>query len=321
MTRAYLRESSQVRWFIDPPMNDETIDSVFERAYHQYKGIALAREGWLVEFCRPQPAAGLPMTSRNIMRVARALGVRPTRLLRTIVPDRPDMLAPGHRRAFCRACWVEDDRADRPRYFRRSWAKALCLRCAIHGEPLRVAPRPQYPVTDIPLPLDGPIFAAQERAVINMTDCFADQLHASLFDAAAWPAQWHLDALRARNLLGRCVSNLLLDPAPCPAHWVWLGGQNDPVCQFRTRPAASTRGSIWEAFRQLDSPASRRAALWMVAWVVMPGLPSELRPQGIKEHLFGQDPAHMAREETRSAGRRMMRIRTALAREGLAWMA
>lgn len=318
MARAFRHDVPRVRWFIEPPMADETLESVLERAYQAYHGISLAREGWLVDFCRPGLPAGA-WDSRAMVRVAHALGVSARRLRATAVPDGPAFLAPTHRRAFCRACWVHDDRVGRPRHFRRAWAGALTLRCFDHDEPLRVAPALRGPLADVPVSLDPPVLGHRERDIIDMVDAFAQTLDRCLHQGAPWPSDWRLDALRARNALGRCVSNLLLNPAHAPFQWAWLGEGSGLVGETPMRTLTTTRGSVWDSFRHIDAPAARRAALWLVAWIVLPDAPDALRPAGLEEHLFRQDPAHMAREEARSAGRRLSRLRQALSRESIAW--
>lgn len=319
MTRANLRSAPRVRWYIDPPMPDETLESICERAYHQYKGIWLAREGWLVDFCRNGAGGAMPRNSITTLRLARALGVRAPRMHAAMLADAPWRLAPAARRAYCRACWVEDDRHARPRYFRRDWAGALTLHCAVHGEPLRLAAAPLKSLADIAVALDAPALAPRERRVLALVDTFAQQLYRSVFRGAPWPASWAMGPLQARNLVGRCISNLLLDPAPAPAHWVWFGESAQTLCHDPRHALPPTRASPWEAFRQAASPAARRAALWQVAWWVLPDRAAALRPDGLAEHLINEDPAAMARESPRSAGRRMRRLRTALAKEFAGW--
>ena len=319
MARASSRARPNTRWFIERPFADESLESVFERAYHAYKGIALAREGWLVEMCKDLGSRSGGLSSRALVRVANAIGVPPVDLHKAILPDAPHLLSPAHRRAYCRACWIEDDRADRPRYFRRAWARALTFRCATHDEPLRAAPRPMQPLGDIPLPLDRPVYGGEELEVLRLVDSFSEQLAQSLFNAVPWPRMWRLDPIRARNLVGRSVSNLRSVPSPCPAQYAWLGGGPDPVCQYRFRPVDSTRGSVWESYRQLASPASRRAAVWLAAWIVVPELAVDLRPSNLGDQVLNQDVSRIAIAEGQGAGRRMIRLRSAIAREATAW--
>lgn len=319
MARAYLRPA--IRWMIEHPFADESIESVFERAHHAYKGVALAREGWLVEMCCDLGMRSGTLTSRAVVRIAQALGVRPTDLHRTILPDAPQLLSPAHRRAYCRACWVEDDRAGHPRYFRRAWAGALVFHCVTHNEPLRAGPRPAQPLADVPLSWDRPVYAAKELQVLTLVNDSADQLGRSLFNGAPWPRSWRLDPLRARNLLGRCVSNLLLHPSPCPAQWVWLSDSKESsVCEYRFERVGSTRGSVWEAYRQLGSPAARRAAVWLTAWIVVPKLSVNLRPTNVAEHVIGQQTTGIAADRRRAVGRHMRRLRNALELEATAWI-
>jgi hypothetical protein len=51
----------------------------------------------------------------------------------------------------------------------------------------------------------------------------------------------------------------------------------------------------------------------------MPDPPDDVRPVGLGEHLFRQDPAYMASEDPRSAGLRLTCLRDALSRESIAW--
>lgn len=319
MARFSTKHAPTVRWHIEPPMPQETFESVCERAYHRYKGISLAREGWLVDFCRMPGREGMSRGARSTLRLARALGVHPSRMHATMLLDAPHRLTPAARRAYCRACWVEDDRHARPRYFRRDWAGALTVSCAVHHEPLSLAAAPQKTLEDVPIALDARTLATHERRVLAMIDRFAAQLEASVFHAAPWPDDWAMDALRSRNLVARCVSNLLLNPAPAPSRWAWLGEGGEPLCHDPRTFLAPTRASPWEAYRQIASPATRRAALWQVAWRVVPGREPELRPRGLGEHLVREDPATMARESNHSVGRRMRRLRDAFAREANGW--
>jgi hypothetical protein len=308
-----------VRWFIEPPWPEETFESICERASQHYLGIALTREGWRVDFCRSPSEVGLPGDTRTTLRLARALGVRALELHATRLPDTPALLAPGARRAYCRGCWVDDDRHGRPRYFRRAWAQALTVRCVVHAEPLLLAAAPVKALAAISLSPDAPTLSEREHRVLSLIETFAAQLSASLFQGAPWPRDWAQGPLQSRNLLAGCVSNLQPTPAPAPSRWIWWASAGPALCQDKRTGLPPTRGSPWEIFRHLASPAARRAALWQVAWLVHPGRMPEIRPDGIGARGDDAFSGTLAYVPTRAARPRRHRVRCAIAREFKGW--
>jgi TniQ len=310
-----------LRWWVPPPAADESLESVLERTYHAYKGIRLARAGWFADVCSPPGEERRPLRSADIVRLAHLLSISPDRLHRTRVADTPDVLAPAARRAFCRECWMADDAAARPRYFRRAWAGTFTLRCAIHDEPLGWASLPALSIARIPLTSFASRPTGNAAAVLRLIEHFAQALQASLVDNAAWPTGWRLPALSARTLVARCLINLLREPAPTPVQALWPGPGLQVLCAPGRGLPPTCRRSPWEEVRSAGPPSWRRAALWTAARFVIPDLPVALWPDGMGMSTFQRDRDFVVREPTGSEGRRLRRLRAAFEREMEHWVA
>jgi len=128
------------RWTIPGPGPDESLESLIERADRYY-------HGWLTGLGRRldvRPAssaegdhlAAARLTITDVRAIAQRIDVPAARLFGHRLVTGPDHLDVPQRRAFCAHCWLDDDRAGRPRAFRRSWARVWCLSCPVHGIPL-----------------------------------------------------------------------------------------------------------------------------------------------------------------------------------------
>ncbi|MDR6935720.1 TniQ family protein [Luteibacter sp. 3190] len=261
------------RWWIKAPMRDETIDSVIERASHVYGGIVLRRGGWFTDVLGAKGTDGIPWESRDIARLSRLLQVPVARMQRARVDDAPDTLVPGQRRAFCPACWLEDDAAGRPRYFRKAWARVLYLSCATHNDPLEWAATPLFPMHRMHI-LRRHLSATDDaRWLMDVLDQFAQTLEWHMFGGLSWPGHWRMSGYQARALLCHCLSHLESEEGRSVGQFLWPGPGDPTLYQPRREDVPPWRGCPWEAVRRAGRPSWRRGALWITASMTLPDFP------------------------------------------------
>jgi hypothetical protein len=306
------------RWWIAPPMPDESLESVCERAHRHYKGLRLTEEGWLLDGSGAR-AACLASTVQGLVDIARRLNVPAADLQRTRSVDGPGMLHLTCRRAFCRACWLEDDAAGRDRYRRKAWAGVFALQCDTHNEPLIAAPIVRMTPGEVALSPTLPTYTSRERLVLRAINELAHALDASLFHGAAWSPTWRLPLIPTRNLLGRCVANLSRAHRSCPAQRPRVGPEHHPILHFRGIRRHQTCGSVWEIYRRIVQPAARRSALWLTWQIVAPRESEKQDARRWTAHFHRQDAEFLAHDDEKTLGRRTQRLRSALAREGQVW--
>jgi hypothetical protein len=265
-------------WWTPGPGPDERLGSVVLRAAELYGTTPERLVGELVGDTHPAVSDVDGAGAHVVTAIARAIHAKPTDLWRCRLPDHPRLLAPGARLAYCPACWSEDRAAGQPFTFRREWAGVLRTLCRGHQTPLRLfgqaAKLPGSSSTLLERPEPGTFVSRCAIAI----DAFAQVLEHALFDSGSWPADWRLSARECRDLLLKLTVN------------VNDGPDLSLMCRFidpsvHPRDLRTARhllvpcnGEPWGAFRAIDDPAVRRAALWLVAWWTRPDWDQSLSP-------------------------------------------
>jgi len=269
------------RWWLAAPGHDESLRSLVERADRLYG--KPPPEGYAWQSRSPGEGAqhlDAP-TSRELARLARMLGTSPRHLRAHCLEDGPHLLEVSERRAYCPQCLQEDRAAGRPRTFRRAWARVMVVSCPEHSTPLRWAEPRLAAEVNFALDPSPQAFTEEDWEVLRLIERFARTLEACLWGDGLWPGGWRGNPLAARALLIRCLSNLCWQPASPPIAQLWVPSSIASVIGFPLHPMPPLCGVPWEAVRRTGRPAWRRAALWLVAAQVIPGLPERWRPETI----------------------------------------
>lgn len=269
------------RWWLAAPGHDESLRSLVERADRLYGKPPEEGYAWQSRPSGEKPSHLDAPTSRELIRLARMLGTSSCRLRAHCLEDGPHLLDVNERRAFCPRCLREDRSAGRPRAFRRAWARVLVVSCAEHDMPLHWAEPRLAAQVNFDLEPTPPELAETDWEVLRFIDAFARTLGACLWGDASWPKKWRGDPHAARALLIRCLTNLCWQRASLPIAQLWIPASLTEVVGFPSRRVAPLHGSPWDAVRRIGRPAWRRAALWLVADQVIPGLPARCRPETI----------------------------------------
>jgi hypothetical protein len=270
-----------VRWWIAGPGKDESLHSIVERAARMYGG--RGEDTPLVDGESGPCASSLcnARDSRDLLFLARMLGTPSKSLYAHRLEEHPCLLEPSERRAFCPRCLYEDHIKQRPRSFRRVWAKVFTLSCPEHDVPLQWAERRLATILDSELLSSCFLVTPQQAEILKLVENFAQKLDACLWHGELWPTTWRGSPYSARALLIRCVANLTSFRGSLPASHLWISSSLSPLISFPTRPVEPHSGPPWNAVRQLGRPAWRRAALWLTLWQVIPGLSERCRPETI----------------------------------------
>lgn len=210
-------------------------------------------------------------------RMAQALGVPGASLQAHRLHETPGLLAPAARAAMCPCCWAEDDAAGRPRSYRRAWAHVLRTVCPVHRVHL-VIPRDRRQPDLAAAQAQQAALTPDDGQILALIDRFGGTLEAALCDGAAWPADWQGSAISARQALVQVSLNpggvrgppVIANVCPSPT----LASVVHGPLHYRGPGEAAD----WEAFRRIADPCVRRAALWVVAWQVVPDLPELCSP-------------------------------------------
>ena len=269
------------RWWIRPPMPDESLSSVLSRAAALYE--CSPSQIWeSLNRDDPKPAGDVDLPSYPALRrMAAAIGVPPSGLLAHRLRDAPWLLASQARTAYCQACWSEDHARGNPYSIRRGWTRALRTFCPNHGYPLRLAPE-HWAISSLSSPFQLPTFTEVERQILSLIESFGQALEGSLYSGQPWPNSWRANPQATRQLLlafSFNVNEVRDFPSTkfvqAPANLAeFIRGPlhlEDPVKKLR-----------WDLFRGLADPAIRRAGLWATAWTVMPNCPAALSPGWLK---------------------------------------
>jgi hypothetical protein len=269
------------RWWLATPGNDESLRSLVERADRLYGKPPQEGYAWQSRPYEEESNRLDAPTSRELVRLARMLGTSPRHLHSHCLEDGPHLLETSERRAYCPRCLQEDRAAGRPRTFRRTWARVLVVSCAEHGTPLHWAEPRLAAAVNFDLEPSLPALAEKDWEVVRLIDTFAQTLEACLWGDASWPTEWRGSPHAARALLIRCLNNLSYQRASPPVAQLWVPSSLISLIGFSSRRLPPLSGVPWEAVRRVGRPAWRRAALWLVAAQVIPGIPERNQPETI----------------------------------------
>ena len=265
------------RWWIQPPMHDETLGSLVNRAAALYE-FPPKRLWECLNENDPRPCGEVESPSfAALSRMAAAIGMPASDLLAHRLPDAPWLLAPLAEGVYCPACWIEDQRRGDPLWIRRGWRRILRTMCLAHDSPLRLTPE-SWAARSRALDLCLPDFTQHEQRILDLIASFGEALDRSLYGGEPWPRHLNGNPHIARQLLlavsfnmnkirdmslNKCVqtSGNLARYIHGPLHL------QEPVKKLR-----------WDVYREIADPAIRRASLWVTAWELMRERPDDLSP-------------------------------------------
>lgn len=279
-----LTEHYEARWLVSTPCADESLRSVLGRAADLYGQEPDILWTGLLGAAQLPPCAIDDPSTEAIDALAYVLAVQPGRLNRLRLPAGQRSLDHGRRHPFCPRCWRADDAAGRPRHFRRAWAKALSLRCELHGTPLvawhasrhQFAPRSSDDISLHELLVDGVEKQPEVRDALAYIHDFADRVARCGDDESMWPSDWN-------GTLGEALRDLVQVMTPDgPVESSWL---SQTYTSAALRPFIHPGPSVpeaggsegWERFCRTTDPATRRMALWLIGSWVVPSWPDQLR--------------------------------------------
>lgn len=302
------------RWWISGPEPDESLRSIVERAVALYGCRGDDYRPHLPRHATPYGASASGLDAlpiQDILAVARMIGVPASELFMHRLPDHPALLQEHERRVFCPLCWQSDRGADRPLVFRRAWADIFALSCTEHGVPLHwINSLDAANESFLALRLTPSTNAGKE--ILELIHGFANTLKGSLYGSVTWPPGWRGSAFSARALLMRCASNLGCLPEHLPISNIWAEPDLREFIAVPGHRAEPLHESPWECMRAMGPPAWRRAAFWLVAWYVIPGMAMTLRPPGLPFAPFEEIDAQWDVQPERRDMRRLQRYRRVL---------
>jgi len=273
-----------ISWWIPGPGCDESLRSIVERADRFYPGVHEEWCDWLYRHATllPERQCGLDdLPARAICRLARQIGVEPKSLYSHRLNDSPYLLSESERRAYCPACWLSDDRAGRPRSFRRGRAGVFTLNCPTHGLPV---------FWGHPLSANFPHMVGSKaeppsdllsQRILRLIEKFAHGMEGALVSGQPWPLAWRGSVHSARALLIRCVANLGRVNEHVPIAYISTPPELLSFIASPRRRIEPLQHSPWESVRTMGPPSWRRAAFWMTAWYVIPNLTPDCKPEGL----------------------------------------
>lgn len=268
----------RTRWWIPPPVADESLRSVLNRAAVLYECEPAAL--WN-ELCAHIPDAAPEIDdppAQCLMALAQVLSCRADGLHAHRIVDSPGRLSPSARKAYCPRCREDDMRSGRPAHDRRAWTYVLRTQCDLHCAPLRL--QSSYNLASALV--EDPPLAPVEREILEFVAMFGRTLEASLFHGAPWPARWVKSAAWSRNTLCNLTCNVGPQRAHVPLAYLLAPPGLARFIRAPSRPVDPARRVEWDNFRAIADPAIRRAALWAVGWNVVPELPYTLYPGPIE---------------------------------------
>lgn len=265
------------RWWVSPPGPDESLRSLLARVADMYE--SEPGEVWSrLNAGDPQAAGEVDDPScAALHRMGQALGVPGASLQAHRLHETPGLLAPAARTAMCPCCWVEDDAAGRPRSYRRAWAHVLRTVCPVHRVHL-VIPRDRRQPDLAAAQAQQAALTPDDLQILALIDRLGATLESALCEGAPWPCDWQGSAVSARQALVQVSFNpggvrgppVIANVCPSPT----LASVVHGPLHYRGPGEAAD----WEAFRRIADPCVRRAALWVVAWQVVPELPDIYSP-------------------------------------------
>lgn len=270
-------EPAHQRWWIQPPMPDETLRSVVNRAAALYE-CPSTRLWEYLNWGDPQPYEVIDSPSLHVLRrMASAIGVHPSELSARRLPNAPWVLAPEADEVYCPLCWADDRDRGEPLWFRRDWRRVLRTRCRVHGFPLLLCPEQRTSWSHV-RELQLPDLPTCEQQILELIASFGESLERSLYEGAPWPSNLHGNPHAARQLLIAASFNMnevrdipltkCIQPSDNLAMYVRGPSHlQEPVKKLR-----------WEKYRKIADPSIRRAGLWIAAWALMRERPDELSP-------------------------------------------
>lgn len=277
-TKRYVkRESNPQRWWIRPPMPDESLRSVLNRAAALYECTSLQLWASLnSDDLRPTGDIESPSCAA-LCRMAAAIGMPASELLAHRQPDAPWLLVPQARDIYCPKCWNEDRARGEPCFIRRGWSRLLRTACPQHGCPLRIAPEQwARSLTSDPPPV--PQFSQHEQRILDLIESFGQTLEQSLYFGESWPDDWGGNPQIARQLLLAVSFNVNVVSDFPLINYVQVSDHLTGFIRGTRHQYEPVRKLRWDSYREIADPALRRAGLWVTAWALMPGLPVELSP-------------------------------------------
>ncbi len=265
------------RWWIRPPMRDESLRSVLNRAAAFYECTSF--QVWAsLNSDDPRPVGDVESPSGAALhRMAAAIGMPASDLLAHRLPDAPWLLEPHARNIYCPMCWDEDSVRGEPCSIRRAWTWLLRTTCPQHGCPLRIAPEQWARFTRFHS-LPAPQFSEQERRILHLIESFGQALEQSLYFGRPWPDDWRGNPQVARQLLLAVSFNVRKIRDFPLINYVQVSSNLTSLIRGPLHQYEPVRKLRWDSYREIADPALRRASLWATAWTLLPNLSTDLSP-------------------------------------------
>ncbi|MGO1541210.1 MAG: TniQ family protein [Luteimonas sp.] len=274
-------EVTKQRWWIRPPLPDESLGSVLRRAAALYE--RSASQIW-ESLNRDDPVSPGDVESPScaaLRRMAAAIGMPVSQLLAQRQSDAPWLLVPQARNIYCPMCWNEDRGRGLPCYIRRGWSRVLQTTCPDHSCPLRLASE-QWATSALKHRFQPPCFTQQEQQILGLIKSFGEALDRSLYLGDRWPSEWRGSPQIARQLL-LAVSFNVNEVRDFPLiNYAQVTGNLKGFIRGPLHLQEPVKKLRWDAFRAVADPAFRRAGLWATAWALIPELSADLSPGWLK---------------------------------------
>jgi hypothetical protein len=264
------------RWWVEALGPDETFRSLAERA-DRFHGEPPPDTPYAWQGSSSYGNCDAP-NAYELLRLARMLNVPAAALFKHRLQDGPHLIYPTERRAYCPQCIREDQMAGRPRAFRREWARFFVLSCSSHGITLHWAEPRLSALKDMDVEMQLHPEEPWQQELVSLIDQFALTLESCLWSRAPWPTNWYGTPGSTRAYLARHLCNLIGERAKLPINYLWTDTLTFPFVAVPKRSMLPLDEPAWESVRRIGRPAWRRAALWLTAWKVIPGLPARWRP-------------------------------------------
>lgn len=270
-------EPALQRWWIQPPLPDETLRSVVNRAAELYE-CPPTRLWECLNWDDPQPFGEVESPSvETLRRMAAAIGMRAPDLSAHRLPHAPWLLAPLADEVYCPMCWDEDQRRGDPLWTRRSWRRVLCTRCPTHDCALHL--RPEHRAKwSAPRALDLPALAEHEQRILELIGAFGETLERSLYAGEPWPEDLRGSPHIARQMLLKVSFNMNTVRDLPLTKCVQTSGNMARYIHGPLHNQEPIKVLRWDAYRKIADPAIRRASLWITAWELMRERPDDLSP-------------------------------------------
>jgi hypothetical protein len=294
-TSEVVRNRRRLKLFLDEPYPQEQLSSIVERACIFYRTTlgALA-----VEICA---SVGLELPSDTkldwdcpppAVLETLAYDVPASVLQQHVIDDGPAWLSPGCRDQACLPCLVEDDKAGRRPYYRRSWAKVATTFCEAHRCPLVRWRKASLSRCGVIIEHDPIYETVRHASTLNARGWTGNGISAYLrrweaeIDAslcgptaiADIDCQQARDRLELITLLGT-VRSKHREKLPggrmfaAPLNW---SGSTKWVLSRGGSFSGRVRTGSWEDFRTQRGPEYRRASMFLTAASLVPDWPTQV---------------------------------------------